>query len=469
MKAKLLVAALSAAFLAGCSSDTVISDIATDDPIAKGYEPVQLSLGRSNAVVTKTRGQGTIGSTVDSLNTWFYEDIRVIMLQRPDQDHPISGYTQGLDNVKNFDNSFIARPSQVGTNNVGLDYITYSGDTRYYPATGLSQFFAYHIDDAALHSGSLIGRANLKLYVTDASPKVAPDLTETKTVDSDGDSLYLYTTDFQIDGSQDLMAGKATNYLDNDHVGFGALTARRAVIPNIVMEHLLTRFEFGVIPGMRFRSNESGGNDTITDIKNVKITGISMLTNTKGTMTVAYLNYEEAKDSLIRTASELIPASTWASSNTAGLDTVKLKATPAAWKSGTSKKDMVALDTLISFADKDSLELVNHAKQRTPYAVPDSTAALFVQPDLASYTLLVNVVYTLATATGTQADVIPLTVKLNGGTTFEPGKSYHVDLVIYGPNEIEVQVSLVPWKNAGTITIDTEDPENPGWVPTPGV
>ncbi|MBO4905544.1 MAG: fimbrillin family protein [Bacteroidaceae bacterium] len=465
MKAKLFLAALSAAFLAGCSSDSVVSDLTSDelnDPIARGFEPIQLSLNNSTAEVTQTRGTGTVGSTDSTTSAWYKEDLRILMLQRPGEGHWASeGFTFGLDNTRNFDNKSIARPDSVGKT-VSLNYKTFTDAIRYYPATGYSQFFAYYIDDAATSGGTLIGKDNLVQNCSDTlvGTKKTPELFMTSTI-SGTDTLFEYKTNFQIDGSQDLMAGKATNYYPGAPIGFGAYTARRNRIPNIEMIHLLSRLEFGVIPGMRFRKNLDESVDTITDIKNVTIKGIRVQTNTTGTMTVAYLNTDEANDNTALTATEIIPASTWANPNY-----VSLKATPNDWRTGSEKKDMKDTTVLINFGNEPEDSLIVHAKKKIPYAVPDSTAALFVQPGLTSYSLLVDVEYALLGTGDTPApksDVIPLTIKMNGGGAFEAGKSYRVDLVIYGPNEIEVQVTLVPWKNAGTITIDTEDPENPAW------
>jgi len=456
MKTKLFIAAISTAFLAGCSSDSVVSDVTVEDPIAQGYEPIQLSLGRSTVDVATTRGTGTVGSTSATDNKWFYEDLRVLMLQRPDNTF-VEGFTSGLDDVKNFDNKFVAVPSQVSDNNVTLDYLTYTSATRYYPQTGYSQFFAYHIDDAATTAGALIARTDLRRYLSETT-KSEPELTRTVTTDAASNPVYEYTTDFQIDGSQDLMAGKATNYYTDPttsttYVGFGSLTARRAVVPNIVMEHLLSRFEFGVIPGARFN-----GTEYVTDIKDVKITGISMETATKGTMLVAYINEDETSDMAVRTASDLI--TNW---NTPAY--VSLKATPTTWKDETlkAKNDMVASSNLIDFSTKDADELKTYAQNSTPYAVPDASAALFVQPNLTNYKLRVDLEYSLTGELATKSDKIDLNVKLPDNSPFLPGTSYHVDLVIYGPSEIEVKVTLVPWVNAGTLTIDTEDPENPAW------
>ena len=60
-------------------------------------------------------------------------------------------------------------------------------------------------------------------------------------------------------------------------------------------------------------------------------------------------------------------------------------------------------------------------------------------------------------------------IKIDGVKQFEPGKSYKVTITVYGLEEIQVTVTLVPWADGGSIDIDDDRNPNEGEYtePTP--
>jgi hypothetical protein len=53
-------------------------------------------------------------------------------------------------------------------------------------------------------------------------------------------------------------------------------------------------------------------------------------------------------------------------------------------------------------------------------------------------------------------------VSLGGAnvTKFEEGKSYTVKMIVYGPEQVEFEVSLAEWTNGGTIEYDPDNNNN---------
>ena len=58
--------------------------------------------------------------------------------------------------------------------------------------------------------------------------------------------------------------------------------------------------------------------------------------------------------------------------------------------------------------------------------------------------------------------ITPRDVVITDGTvtSFEKGKQYRVYITVYGLEEVVVNVQLVPWEDAGTITIDPDQKED---------
>lgn len=284
----------------GLVAAVAMSSCSNDDPVvnpnqpagSEQFVPVRLSMTTSTADVevsgARTRGTGTVGSMEASSNHWKYEDIYVLMTSTQDrtkdaQDNETWGFTSALGNgpflLEQFDGSFWARPA---VNDNAISMLDYGLDRnewwhggridRFYPLSGGSHFFAYHIDDA-LYEGATseispeleaVGREKDHKYPT-------PTLTTTES------GLEAYSVKFDLDGSQDLMAGYAAipgdKYTDKD-LGFSARSARADAIPQITMKHLLSRLTFQVVKG--------GDN-----FDRVTLNSIKILSKDKGEMIVA--------------------------------------------------------------------------------------------------------------------------------------------------------------------------------------
>lgn len=285
----------------GLVAAVAMSSCSNDDPVvnpnqpagSEQFVPVRLSMTTSTADVevsgARTRGTGTVGSMEASSNHWKYEDIYVLMTSTQDrtkdaQDNATWGFTSALGNgpflLEQFDGSFWARPA---VNDNAISVLDYGLDRnewwhggridRFYPLSGGSHFFAYHIDDA-LYDGETSVISDELQAVGREKDHEYPTLTKTTTPES---SLEAYSVKFDLDGSQDLMAGYAAipgnHYTDKD-LGFSARSARANVIPQITMKHLLSRLTFQVVKG--------GDN-----FDRVTLNSIKILSKDKGEMIVA--------------------------------------------------------------------------------------------------------------------------------------------------------------------------------------
>ena len=438
MKKSFFLAAIAAVALSSCSSDSDAPGNQSSEET--GLVPVELGLGRSMATVTpQTRGTGTVGSTSDTDNAWHYEQLHVLMTQIPYDAVPTFGFTsiQGALGEQ-FNGTFFCQPEEQAANNgafrgVALDYLTYTGGNyKYYPQTGFSEFFAFSSDDAGVGADGAPGAEHPAIQVN----------TDEKTM----------TIDFELNGSQDLMAGKATNYeVVGGQVmrGFSAKTARHDTIPNIVMDHLLTRLTFGVKVGH-------------ISARGLKVDTIQVTSPNKGTLLVAY-------DTDTVTAVSPDKLITW---DETAVNTFFLR-------------DSVQNHIVNRQVDVNGVVTLGQKKKLTDtpasYVIPEDATiaseiknvgeAIFVKPGLSEYPLDVVVEYpkqVVNSQTGApeiQYDLehVPLTLQLGDGVVFERGKSYHVNITLYGRSDIKLETTLERWLDGGVINLDTEDPENPGY------
>lgn len=402
MKKYLYLAALAAATLSSCSSE---ENPATSQEDVKGLEPIELSVSYSSVKV-ETRGTGTVGAIADADNKFQYENIYVLMTNVPQNDEEW-GYTNaGGTSVgsilgEQFDNSFFCRPEAagggwnlnfLGSSVVGKEWGT-QGVMRYYPAGGYSEFYAYYIDDAAVSTNLVKNTAD-----------------ETMTID------------VTLDGTQDIMAGKAVNP-DPTVRGFSAKTARADLVPNLTLKHVLTRFTFEV----------ESGND---NAENMTIDKIEVKSKNKGTLLVAY-NEAAAKE-----AKDLL---TIDNTSSAVFELMNPAASAATLEDGKSP--------LTPFTP------LTMGKTTDPAGDQQAGEAMFVMPGETEYEMTIYMTQQAKNGATLQPESQSATrmITLGSGDAFKPGFSYHVKVIVYGLSEVKVNAVLEPWQDGGEIEIDTED------------
>ena len=436
MKKSFYLAALAIAALSSCSSDEIVAEKGNITQ-SEDRVPIVLGLGTPTMTVT-TRGTGTIGGTTAETNHWHGERIRVLMTQIPDAVYPEFCFTYRTDNEINtelFNNSFYCLPQELDPTSTEANaraLLELQGvDTRYYPATGSSNFFGYYVDDALVDSTNQETLETTVFGRGDKAPKVKDGVTE--------EGMAYKYVDFLLDGSQDVMAGMAAH--QTGYVGFSAKSARHNVHPQITMEHLLTRLTFSVVAG-----NKNANGVTVKDIS-VQSTGA-------GQLMVAYdANEPQPADDLI----------TW-DEQAENVDFhLKERATEAGeliYLGANGEKD--TLQDLTPYTFELDPETYEYTAETAAHRMGD---ALFVRPGESDYMLKVITSYPQA---GYDDYPVNLQVSLPSGETFARGKSYHITVVVYGLSEIKVYATLTAWDEGEEIPRLNEDPfEEEEEQPTP--
>lgn len=426
MKKMFFFALAAAGMLTACSNEDTLG--------GNGEQNVseqQIRLGVASSKV-QTRGTGTVGGMTDTENVWAGQTLWVYMLQKGSMElalykSPAVGATAAAE-TEVFNNKKFTAPTTVTS---GLA-TTADGTIAYYPVSGNYDFWGYRVDDA------VAGDPVVKL-VNDAGDEVAADQATKRVVD------------IKIDGSQDIMAGKAApstdevaklgNYADNF---YSAYAARKGVQPNITFNHLLTRFTFEVRAGSKATAGLPAGGNTDA----VKVTGVSVDSKTTGTLTVAYTGETKAAADLL--------------TFTGDASALTLKQRDAALADNNAP--LVALEPVSLTWTDDAATIGDVIKVGE---------ALLVAPGQTEYPLTIALSQDVLQKVGETKVTMPLeqkaTIKMDGVKAFEPGKSYKVTITVYGLEEIKVTATLVPWVDGGSIDIDDDRNPNEGEYtePTP--
>lgn len=425
MKKMFFFALAAAGMLTACSNDDTLG--------GNGEQNVseqQIRLGVASSKVL-TRGTGTVGGMTDDDNKWAGQTLWVYMLQKGSMDlalykAPAAGGVATPD-VEVFNNKEFKAPTTADNTKSGLA-TTADGTIAYYPVSGNYDFWGYRVDDAAVG-----GTPTVKI-VDDNGDEVTADHM---------DQATKRVVDIKIDGSQDIMAGKAApsadeviklgGYADNF---YSAYAARKGVQPNITFEHLLTRFTFEVRAGSKATAGLPAGGNTDA----VKVTGVSVGSKTTGTLTVAY---------------------TGATKKAAELLTFTGDASPLILK----QRDEAVADNNAPLVALKPVTLTWTDDAATIGDVLKVGEALLVAPGETEYPLTIALSQDVLQKVGENKVTMPLeqkaTIKMDGTKTFEPGKSYKVTITVYGLEDIRVTATLVPWADGGSIDIDDDrDPNN---------
>ena len=422
MKKMFFFALAAAGMLTACSNDDTLGGNGEQNASEQ-----QIRLGVASSKV-QTRGTGTVGGMTDDDNKWAGQTLWVYMLQKGSMDlalykAPAAGGVATPD-VEVFNNKEFKAPTTADNTKSGLA-TTADGTIAYYPVSGNYDFWGYRVDDAA------VGGTPVVKTVDDAGTEVEANAATKRVVD------------IKIDGSQDIMAGKAApsadevtklgGYADNF---YSAYAARKGVQPNITFEHLLTRFTFEVRAGSKATAGLPAGGNTDA----VKVTGVSVGSKTTGTLTVAY---------------------TGATKKAAELLTFTGDASPLILK----QRDEAVADNNAPLVALKPVTLTWTDDAATIGDVLKVGEALLVAPGEKEYPLTIALSQDVLQKVGEAKVTMPLeqkaTIKMDGTKTFEPGKSYKVTITVYGLEDIRVTATLVPWADGGSIDIDDDrDPNN---------
>lgn len=423
MKKMFFFALAAAGMLTACSNDDTLGGNGEQN-----VSELQIRLGVASSKV-QTRGTGTVGGMTDTENVWAGQTLWVYMLQKGSMDlayykSPAVGTTAAAE-TEVFNNKKFKAPNTADNTKSGLA-TTADGTIAYYPVSDNYDFWGYRVDDAA------VGGDPVVKTVDDTGAEVEANVATKRVVD------------IKIDGSQDIMAGKAVPSADEvTKLGgyaenfYSAYAARKGVQPNITFNHLLTRFTFEVRAGSKATAGLPAGGNT----EAVKVTGVSVNSKTTGTLTVAYTGAtKEAADLLTFTG-----------------DASPLKLQQRSATAVDNNDPLVALEPVsLTWTDENA-------------AMGDVLKigeALLVAPGETEYPLTIALSQDVLQKVGEAKVTMPLeqkaTIKMDGAKKFEPGKSYKVTITVYGLEDIRVTATLVPWADGGSIDIDDDRNPNEG-------
>ena len=421
----------AAGMLTACSNDDTLGGNGDQN-----VSEQQIRLGVASSKV-QTRGTGTVGGMTEDENKWAGQTLWVYMLQKGSMElgyykTPAEAAGAAVGTAV-FDNKEFKAPNTAENTVSGLA-TTADGAIAYYPVSGNYDFWGYRVDDA------VTGTPDVKL-MDDTDTETTADLATKRVVA------------IKINGSQDIMAGKATpstaevgklgDYADNF---YSAYAARKGVQPNITFNHLLTRFTFEVRAGSKATAGQGASGNT----EAVRVQGVSVESLTDGKLTVAYKGETKEAADLLTFTGDASPL------------TLKQRAAGAADNN----------DPLVDLVEVPlTWPAVGEATVGDVIPVGE---ALLVAPGQTEYPLTIALAQKVKkNVTDTEKEDMALeqkaTIKMDGVKVFEPGKSYKVTITVYGLEEIEVTATLVPWADGGSIDIDDDRNPNEGEYtePTP--
>lgn len=423
MKKMFFFALAAAGMLTACSNEDTLG--------GNGEQNVseqQIRLGVASSKV-QTRGTGTVGGMTDTENVWAGQTLWVYMLQKGSMDlayykSPAVGTTAAAE-TEVFNNKKFKAPNTADNTKSGLA-TTADGTIAYYPVSDNYDFWGYRVDDAA------VGGDPVVKTVDDTGAEVEANVATKRVVD------------IKIDGSQDIMAGKAVPSVDEvTKLGgyaenfYSAYAARKGVQPNITFNHLLTRFTFEVRAGSKATAGLPAGGNT----EAVKVTGVSVNSKTTGTLTVAYTGATKESADLLTFTGDASP--------------LKLQ-----------QRSATAVDNNDPLVALEPVSLTWTDENAAMGDVLKIGEALLVAPGETEYPLTIALSQDVLQKVGEAKVTMPLeqkaTIKMDGAKKFEPGKSYKVTITVYGLEDIRVTATLVPWADGGSIDIDDDRNPNEG-------
>lgn len=424
----LMGAVASLGLLASCSSD---DDLSTGGNGKDGLQKIKIGMGVQANVAT--RGTGTVGAVGEKENTWAKQTVNVYMLNKGTLDLAMFGTT---DPKPIYDNTVLTTPADNASGIASELDENGVAQYKYYPTTKTAfDFWGYRLDDAdATTAADQEGSATAAAI---KSNKFVPY--------TSGDSLLI---GFKIDGTQDIMAGKAVpteeeiTKCGGENNIYSAFAARREVQPNIKFEHLLSRLNFQVLDGKK--------TETTDPDKAVKVTGITVKSKATGKLVIAYKGeaaFENVSDQLIvdkdadteKDAALLKELEVKQRADGAPL-TQNLEAlepvTPK-WNNGMAMATQVGEALLAIPADKYKITINLKQKVQVKGDKLNPQEGDFEEKP---YTYTADLKNTVNPEKG-----------------FEPGYSYNVTITVYGLSEIVITTTLTPWKDGGNIEMNPED------------
>jgi len=371
------------------------------------------------------------------------------------QAEPLNATDTNGDNTNDFDVNTITRQQIMVLNKdvTPNENFFYSEDRRY-------EFFGYYVDDASQANDATSGAP---------TPTIGADDITLPVKINGAQDLMLATTDHEEDNVEDI----------NPNRLYSAYSSRKGIKPNLIFQHQLSRFNVYV---------KAGGND-VDLAKKVTITTLQVETNDEGIMHIAYKDHVANKPQL-----EVTEKDASSKDIATGVLTPGQQAFVGIWGSigpnYATDEDIAYLDDTggslkqldNSLTDKYTRKLVVAANNTftTPWR---KAGTVMVMPGKDEYMLKIGIVqegygggnteaisyYPVNFANIIQANEDPKNADtpntdwdysgvpdLDLDSVAQPGHQYDVNIIVYGLQEVKIEVSMTPWEQNGSFNIDPD-------------
>lgn len=382
-------------------------------------QAVRFSSNMVASLTTKSAGALDDWTGKDSLYVYGIRKVNGALVFPQDLDNP---YDIEDENAFLINNVGAVSPMPAATDTTIYVYrVKSTKEYFFYREMYYYDFFAYYVDDAVTYNAD---RSEKQLL-----PK--PNVNKEK---------LTITLPFDITGKEDIMLAKADVAADVDKANkiynkgavaskaYGAHSSRRGVVPNLVFEHQLSRFNFFVKAG-----NQATQDHIILDSLTVK-------TRRQATLVIAS-NDASTPIGLTDTAG-VARKSVWLQHKdevTGELVdyTRELGVNPKYYEDNTHSGDVFGEPMMVMPGDK--VYEVSLWLHQDDYSIEGGNFKVSLKIDFAN----------LQVAAGQTKDA-----------RAEAGHQYDVTMTIFGLQQVDLSVSLTDWKSSGSFTINPDEDED---------
>ena len=516
MKKQFFYAALAIALMSSCSKDndpgTTTEPTNPTPEVIDDTTPAVIRLGINSPTVAATRGTGSVGDLAgDAANVWRGQALQVLMV------------TQGTmkDAQDNGANIFAGETFTAPKDNTTSGLITFNtGNVKYYPMQGKFDFYGYHMDTnpapvedrstegSIVVTGTIDGTNDIMAAKTRFSSEDSVKLINSA-LTAKGETTYTYqvVTNKTIARSDNNTAiTDAANSTDNTLLStelskaYSSYAARRGVQPTLIFKHLMSRLKFHVRAGEEkaglayytgdkeitnhFFPNfteeeiadgeydastsatfvgEAAKSDGAVYIKSIKVTGQKSGVS---------LTFTPTENPVLAGTGEAAAAFTLMQRDTEadGIAKNLIELTPIAPANGPAGDATAVGENMMILANESSFDIEIKVMQYVK--TNDGHGTVTGAPTAAVYKWKVSSLKTTVNAPST----MPNPAYIEGGDQpksipsedkdtatqkyiFAAGKSYNINVTVYGNQPIEVTAELTGWIAGDDVEVNPEDDE----------
>lgn len=473
MKKQFFYAALAIALMSSCSKDNEPvnpTDPTPENPgVIDDTKPAEIKLGINAPNIVATRGTGSVGDISGKAeNVWNGQTLNILMFEKGTTTKVMDG------GAYIFDGETFQAP--LISDNVSAGKIKFlTGNVKYYPVSGAFDFYGYHVDaagatyedntttvTATINGTNDIMAATTRFTAADTVAVIndRKDKKATYKISETGETQGLVVTTEGVLITDDANSADLALVETELAKAYSAYAARRGVHPNLVFKHMLSRLKFKVYAGeanaaetntLKDEGQTQGNNATpkattgAAYIESIKITGTPADGTTKGTAVgikdqiSLQVAPTPALTATISNATNAFTLMQLATDHEPAAELVDLEPTaPATFDDGTTGY-LVGESMMIVPGDKNFMMTVA-IRQFVQTNDGTGTGTEKWEWKSQSFDVIVN-------APANEAD----------GDAFAQGKSYNINITVYGFQKIEVTASLEGWIEGGDIPVNPED------------